>query len=225
MDQLQELHHRNERLHVDNHGVEAAYARWAPIYDVVFATWLKPGRRAGAIAASGTEGPILDVGVGTGLELPLFQPNTRVFGVDLSKPMLYQANRRVRRKRLAHVEGLACMDARRLAFQDSSFGCAVLMYVLTVTPEPTAILNEVARVIRPGGEIIVVGRVSPEASALVALEMWIGRHFGSQLGWRPHFPWKVIDDWLEGRTDMQLIERRQIAPFGLFTLTRIQRSL
>lgn len=117
------------------------------------------------------------------------------------------------------------MDGARLAFPDSSFGCAVLMFLLTVTPEPAAVLNEVARVVRPGGEIIMVGRISPEAPALAALEIWIGRHFAPQLGWRPHFPWAVIDDWLEGRRDMRLIERRRVAPCGMLTLTRVQRTI
>lgn len=115
------------------------------------------------------------------------------------------------------------MDACRLGFKDSSFGCAALMYVLSVTPEPAAILNEVARVVRPGGEIISIGRISPELPALAALEIWVGRRFGSQIGWRPHFPWKVFDDWLKSRADMRLVERRRIAPLGLFTLVRIQR--
>jgi len=72
------------------------------------------------------------VGVGTGLELPLFWPTASVVGVDLSAPMLHRANQRVRRQQLAHVEALACMDARRLGFKDQSFGCAVLMYVLNI---------------------------------------------------------------------------------------------
>ena len=120
----------------NNHAVETAYDRWAALYDTFYRTWLEPGRRAGAVAASQLAGPILDVGVGTGLELPMFRPDTRVFGVDLSEPMLRLALRRIRRERLRHVEGLACMDATRLAFPDASFACALMLYVLTVTPEP-----------------------------------------------------------------------------------------
>ena len=209
---------------VDDYDAESAYARWAPFYDLIFAKWLESGRRAGALAASQAGGPILDVGVGTGLDLPLFSPGVRVVGVDLSEPMLCRARHRVQRQRLAHVEGLACMDACRLGFEDKSFGCAVLMYILSVAPEPAAILDESARVVRPGGEIIVVNRVSREGSALAPLEMWIGRRLGSKIGWRPHFPWKVIDRWLESRSDVRLVERRRIGPLGLSTLVRIQRT-
>lgn len=218
-------HYEAARAPAEHYDAESAYARWAPFYDLIFSIWLEPGRRAAAAVASRSEGRILDVGVGTGLELPLFPATVRVVGVDLSEPMLHRANQRVQRQRLAQVEGLACMDACRLGFKDSSFGCAALMYVLSVTPEPAAILNEVARVVRPGGEIISIGRISPEHPALAALEIWVGRRFGSQIGWRPHFPWKVIDDWLKSRADMRLVERRRIPPLGLFTLTRIRRIL
>jgi len=224
MSEFRDPQDKSKPAPAEHYDAVGAYARWAPFYDLIFSIWLEPGRRAGVVAASQADAHILDVGVGTGLELPLFPPTVRVVGVDLSEPMLHRANDRVRRRRLAHVEGLVCMDASRLGFKDASFGCAVLMYVLSVTPRPAAILDEVARVLRPGGEIIVVGRVSPEASALVALEKWIGRRFGSQIGWRPHFPWKVIDDWIESRAGARLVERRRIAPLGLFTLTRIQLS-
>lgn len=223
MSEARDLYRDADRM-FDKEDIEAAYARWAPVYDFAFATLLRPGRSAAAVAASRADGPILDVGVGTGLELPLFQPHTRVFGVDLSEHMLRRAARRVRRERLAHVTGLARMDATRLAFPDSSFGCAVLPYVLTVAPEPEAMLDEIGRIVRPGGEIILVNHVSSEDVPLAALEAWLGRRFGSKLGWRPEFPWAVIGDWIDSRTDMRLLERRLLAPFGLFTLTRIQRT-
>lgn len=207
----------------DNCDVEAAYARWAPIYDLLFATLLQPGRRAAATVASSAEGLILDIGVGTGLELPMFQRHTLVFGVDLSEPMLRRAAGRVARERLAHVAGLGRMDATRLAFPDAAFACVVAPYMLTVVPEPQATLDELARVVRPGGEIVLVNHVSPEDSPLAAVESWIGRRVATKLGWRPKFPWAVIGDWIDARADMLLVERRLLPPLGLFTLTRIER--
>jgi phosphatidylethanolamine/phosphatidyl-N-methylethanolamine N-methyltransferase len=210
----------NEAL--DNCDVESAYARWAPIYDLTFTAVLKPGRRAAAAAASKADGPILDVGVGTGLELPMFDPDTKVFGVDLSEPMLRRAAKRVERERLEHVGGLSKMDATRMAFADASFACVVAPYVLTVAPEPEAMLDELARVVRPGGEIILVNHVSRKDDPLALLEAWLDR-VAPKLGWRPQFPWSIIGDWIDQRADMNLVERRLLAPFGLFTLIRIQR--
>ncbi|MEF3366508.1 class I SAM-dependent methyltransferase [Methylocystis sp. 9N] len=207
----------------DNCDVEAAYARWAPIYDLTFATLLKPGRRAAATAASKAQGPILDVGVGTGLELPLFDRHAQVFGVDLSEPMLRRAAQRVRRERLGNIAGLSKMDATRMAFADASFACVVAPYVLTVVPEPEALLDELARVLRPGGEIVLVNHVSGKDEAIALFEAWLDRHMAPKLGWRPQFPWSIIGDWIDENPQMKLVERRLLPPFGLFTLTRIAR--
>jgi phosphatidylethanolamine/phosphatidyl-N-methylethanolamine N-methyltransferase len=222
MSQARNLHEIDSAL--DNCRVEAAYARWAPIYDLTFATLLHPGRRAAAAAAAKTQGCILDVGVGTGLELPMFERDRRLFAVDLSEPMLRRAERRVRNEGLPHVAGLARMDATRLAFADETFGCVVAPYVLTVAPEPEAVLDELTRVVKPGGEIILVNHVSSDDAPLAELEAWLGRHVAPRIGWRPRFPWEIIGDWIAGRPDARLVERRPLPPFGLFTLTRIARA-
>jgi len=207
---------------IDNANVEEAYARWAPIYDLVFAAVMRPGRKAAAAAASRDGGRVLDVGVGTGLELPMFTRSTRLVGVDLSEPMLKRAQDRVSKEGLTNVEGLIKMDAMNLAFPDASFDCTVAPYVLTVVPDPQATLNELARVTRPGGEIVLVNHIGAESGPIAAIEGWMGRR-SADLGWRPEFPWSVVGDWIAGRDDIVLVERRKLAPLGLFTLARMAR--
>lgn len=207
---------------IDNANVEEAYARWAPVYDLVFAAIMKPGRKAAAAAASREGGLVLDVGVGTGLELPMFSRGTRLVGVDLSEPMLKRAQERVTKEGLANVEGLIKMDAMNLAFPDASFDCTVAPYVLTVVPDPHATLNELARVTKPGGEIVLVNHIGAEAGPIALIEGWMGRR-SADLGWRPEFPWSVVGDWIASRDDIVLVERRKLAPLGLFTLARMAR--
>jgi phosphatidylethanolamine/phosphatidyl-N-methylethanolamine N-methyltransferase len=208
---------------IENAHVEAAYARWAPVYDFTFELVMRQGRRAAAAAASRSGGAVLDVGVGTGLELPMFHPGTRLVGVDLSEPMLRRAAARVRREQLSNVDGLIVMDAMRLAFPDGCFDAVVAPYVLTVVPDPGATLDELLRVVKPGGEIVLVNHVGAGGGPIAAIEAWLGRRSAS-LGWRPEFPWAIIADWVAARDRARLVERRAIAPLGLFTLARILRT-
>lgn len=203
--------------------VVTAYDRWAPVYDLAFTAVMKPGRRA-AVAAVADAGPLLlDVGVGTGLELPMFPPAARVTGIDLAETMLRRAGDRVRRDGLRQVAGLAVMDATRLGFADGAFDGAVAPYVLSVVPDPHATLTEVARVVRPGGSIVLVNHFGAERGPLVPVEAWLGRRSAS-LGWHPQFPFDVLSVWLAGRPDVTLVERRTVAPLGLFTVVRLRKA-
>lgn len=205
-----------------NTDVEDAYARWAPIYDKVFTLTMRPGRTAAAAAINRIGGRVIDVGIGTGLELPMFDPSVRITGIDLSEPMLRIAQKRVDDLKLTNVEGLLVMDAMKLAFPDASFDAAVAPYVLTVVPEPERTLDEMARVVKPGGEIVLVNHIGAESGPIAAIEAWLGKRSAS-LGWRPQFPWSILGDWMARRPDIELLERRTLAPFGLFTLVRMKR--
>ena len=204
--------------------VVAAYGRWAPVYDLAFAAVMRAGRSAAAEAASRAAGPdglIIDVGVGTGLELPMFDTRSRIVGIDLSEPMLRGAQRRVRREGLANVDGLLVMDATRLAFPDGAFAAAVVPYVLTVVPDPHRMMDEVRRVVRPGGEIVLVNHFGAERGPVAAIEGWLGQRSAS-LGWHPQFPFEVLGSWIAATPGIRLLERRRIRPFGLFNLVRLQ---
>ncbi len=207
---------------VDNRSVEAAYARWAPIYDLVFDKVMDKGRRAGVAAAARAGRDILDVGVGTGLELPYFEPGANVVGIDLSEPMLRRARKRAADDGLAQVVGLCVMDATRLAFPEGRFDAVLSPYLITVVPDPERTLDEMLRVARPGGEIILVNHVAAEQGLRAGFERWLARQT-RHLGWRPDFPWEVIGDWAKRRPGVELLERRPLAPFGLFSLIRFRK--
>jgi phosphatidylethanolamine/phosphatidyl-N-methylethanolamine N-methyltransferase len=207
---------------LDNAHVKESYARWAPVYDFAFTLALRPGRKAAAAAASRIGGKVLDVGVGTGLELPMFDKKAEVTGVDLSEPMLRRAEERVRAKGLRNIGGLVVMDALRLAFPDAHFDAVVAPYVLTVVPEPQASLGEMARVVKPGGEIILVNHFGAGKGLIGRIEAFLQRR-SAKLGWRPQFPWAILGDWLAANPGVCLVERRKLAPLGLFTLTRIKK--
>ena len=202
--------------------VADAYARWAPVYDAAVALVMRPGRKAAAAAINRVGGRVIDVGIGTGLELPMFDSRVRITGIDLSEPMLNIARRRVADRKLSQVEALLVMDAMNLSFPDASFDAAVAPYVLTVVPDPERTLDEIARVVRPGGEIVLVNHIGAERGLIAAIEAWLGKR-SAALGWRPQFPWSILGNWIARRPDIELLERRQLAPVGLFTLVRLAR--
>lgn len=207
---------------ITNENVEAAYASWASKYDMVFTMVMKPGRLAAAEAVNRLGGRVLDVGVGTGLELPMFSNNVKITGVDLSDPMLQIARKRVADLKLTNVEDLRVMDAMNLEYADDSFDGAVAPYVITTVPDPVRTMDEMARVVRPGGEIIIVNHIGADSGPIAMIERFMEKR-AEKLGWRPQFPWEIIGDWIKSRPGLELVERRRLNPLGLFTIARIRK--
>src|SRR5260370_3094685 len=148
---------------IDREGVEKAYGRWAPVYDLVFGKVFDAGRQSTIAEADKIGGRILDVGVGTGLSLSDYSRSTKLCGVDISEPMLRRAQQRVRALGLTNVETLAVMDAQNLAFPDSFFDAVVAQYVITAVPDPEATLDDFIPVLKPGGELILVNPICAES--------------------------------------------------------------
>jgi phosphatidylethanolamine/phosphatidyl-N-methylethanolamine N-methyltransferase len=207
---------------IDIDTVAKAYARWAPVYDLVFGPVFERGRRAAIVAAERIGGRILEVGVGTGISLPDYAPGNRIVGVDISAAMLEKARERVIILGLSHVEALEVMDAERLAFPDGAFDVVVAQYVVTAVPNPEAALDEFARVLRPGGEIVILSRVGAEAGLRRTVEHWIAPT-ACRLGWRTEFPWERYARWAL-RSGVHLVERRAMPPLGHFSLIRFRKD-
>jgi phosphatidylethanolamine/phosphatidyl-N-methylethanolamine N-methyltransferase len=208
---------------LDKATVAKAYARWAPVYDLVFGAVFDRGRKAAIAAAERIGGRILDVGIGTGLSLTDYSSSNRVCGVDLSEPMLRKAQERVAAFSLANVEALAVMDAEKLGFPNAFFDVVVAQYVITVVPDPEATLDEFARVTKPGGEIILVNHIGAEEGLRKAFERWFAP-MARRLGWRPEFPWARLSRWAERAEGIRVIERRPMPPLGHFSLVRFGKD-
>ncbi len=211
------------QIDLDKETISKAYAHWAPIYDLVFGAVFERGRNAAIAAAERIGGRILEVGVGTGISLPAYSRTCRLCGVDISEPMLQRARERVASHNLTNVEGLWVMDAEHLNFPDASFDVVVAQYVITTVPNPEATLDEFARVLRPGGEIILVSRVGAEAGLRRALEHWFAPA-ARKLGWRTEFAWQRYERWAGQTHVVRLIERRAVPPFGHFSLIRFGKD-
>ena len=198
--------------------VTASYRRWAPVYDATFGAFTRAGRRRAVAAVNDRGGSVLEVGVGTGLALPWYAADVRVTGIDYSAEMMAKARAKVEAMELEHVVALRRMDARALDFPDDSFDTVVAMHVISVVPEPERVVAEMARVCRPGGEVLILGHFLHERGALG----FLGRRLAplaDQLGWHPDFPMTPVLSC----DRLELTERTASPPFGMFTRLRLRK--
>ena len=167
-------------------------------------------------------GAFFEVGVGSGISLPDYTRKNKLVGIDLSEPMLRRAHERVAELGLGNVETLAVMDAERMALPDRSFDVVVAQFVITAVPKPEATLNEFVRVIRPGGEIVLVNHIGAEDGPRRMFELCFAP-IARRLGWRPEFRFGRLADWAAGHGGVRLLEHRPMPPLGHFSLIRFER--
>ncbi len=203
--------------------MEKAYARWAPVYDVLCGPVFLNGRRAAASAARAVGGRILEIGVGTGLSFDDYDDTTEITGIDISEPMIARARERAKSGRYPFVKELSVMDAHDLGYPDASFDCVVAQFVITLVEDPERVLSECARVLRPGGQIILVNHLYSERGLAAAVERLLAQK-AHMVGLRPEFPFQRLAAWAQKHGGAELVERRKLKPFGVYTLVRFQRA-
>ncbi len=209
---------------LDKSIVETAYARWAPIYDAVCGPVMVKGRRAAAAAARAIGGKILEVGVGTGLSFDDYDRSTEITGIDMSAPMLEKARAKMASGKYPFVKGAHQMDAHHMTFEDATFDCVVAQFVITLVANPEQVLSECHRVVKPGGRIILVNHLYSEVGVAAAVERWAAQKTRG-LGLRPEFPFARLQAWAQSNESTTLVERRKVAPFGIYTLVCFERTL
>jgi len=208
---------RERHTALDADSVRAAYRRWAGVYDTVFGGVSAFGRRRAVEAVNALPGiHVLEVGVGTGLALPLYSSAKRITGIDLSKEMLAFARSRVKSDGLTNVEALLEVDAEATGLEVGSFDIAVAMFVASVVPNPRLLLAEMRRVVRPGGHLLFVNHFAAERGP----RWWVERALAPasrKLGWHPDFS----HDALLPADDQARAQFSSVPPLGLFTLVSL----
>ena len=209
---------------LDGRTVERAYRLWAPVYDLACGAVFERARRAAAEAAAAGGGRILEIGIGTGLSMEHYRrPGIELSGIDLSNEMLARARRRLASGRHPHVRQLEVMDAHALDFPDGYFESAVAQFVITLVARPEQVLSECARVVRPGGQIILVSHFYSERGLAARVERAAAAHL-RRFGLRPEFPLARLRRWAETDGRAELVECRKVGLFGSYTLVRFRRK-
>jgi len=202
------------RAPMDADDVLTAYKRQAGTYDGLFGLVSRTARRAAVDAVNAAPGEqVLEVGVGTGLALPMYSSAKRVTGIDLSGDMLIKARHRAAALGLHNVDALLEMDAQATEFADAQFDIAVAMFVASVVPKPRLLVAELRRVVKPGGKILFVNHFAQDGGIV----WWCERAMApasALLGWHPDFRLGHIF----GPEDMAAARITPMKPWGLFRL-------
>lgn len=167
--------------------VKRAYKLYAPAYDFVFDWIFHPGREAAIRLLDAKRGHhILEVGIGTGLNLPLYPRHCRVTGIDLSEEMLEKAQEKVVDLRLGNVT-LKAMDATVMDLGENEFDSAVATYTISAVPDPVAVLREMKRVVKTGGNLIMLNHFRSQRPVIGRLEDLVAP-VCTRLGWKSNLP-------------------------------------
>ena len=203
---------------MDMTAVQKAYARWAPHYDLSFGVVSDIGRRRAVEHINsllpGTR--VLETGVGTGLALPMYAGHLQVTGVDISPDMLERARERSKHA-AARVELIPC-DAGAMPFEDNTFDVATAMYIMSVVPDPQAVLREMWRTLKPGGEIVIVNHFASTGSVLSLLEA-VTAPVCRFIGWHSRFPVETVLEGVPVRPEADI----KLPPLGMFRMLRFRK--
>ncbi len=195
------------------------YDSYAKIYDRLFGrVFDAPRKRAVEWLAAQPGERVLEVGVGTGIALPMYGPGPLVVGVDFSLGMLLQARQCIAAHGLRDAHILR-MDAMRMAFPDSSFDALMAAYVVTAVPDHRRLLAEMVRVCRPGGRIVIVNHLH-HRNRLIAFGQRILSPITQRLGWRTDLS---LEDVLAG-TPIEVVRVTTVPPFGLWYLVECRNT-
>jgi phosphatidylethanolamine/phosphatidyl-N-methylethanolamine N-methyltransferase len=159
-------------IEAENAFVERVYDKIASIYDLAYGPILQPGRRRAMALMNPAPGTrVLEVGVGTGLNLSLYPRHCDVTGIDFSSLMLVKAEERNVREGLR--ARLFQMDAADLRFPDNAFDVVYAPYLISVVPDPATVVREMRRVCRPGGRIVILNHFRSRSAVLSRIERWL----------------------------------------------------
>lgn len=193
---------------------ERAYGHYARIYDLLFDRLLQPGRRAAVAALAPAAGDrVLEIGIGTGLSVPLYPTGCRITGIDLSREMLQEAEKKRPTAYPAHDLRLLRMDATSLEFPDDAFDRVLASYVLSTVPEPDRTLAEILRVCRPGGRVVILNHFRSGFPPFAVLERLL-----SPLTWHLGFRLDLPRETVTRSAGLELVGSRGVNVLRLWTL-------
>jgi len=203
-----------------NQTIMARYQRAASWYDLVYGPILQPGRKAAIQALALEPGDrVLEVGVGTGLSLSLYPRAVELTGIDLSQEMLAKARVRAADQRPGSVTEFLEMDGQQMGFRDDSFDAVLAMYIVGVAADSAALLNEICRVCKPSGTIVIVNHFHSRNPVCAAYNRLL-KPLSRLISQRPHMP---LREFLQ-HANLELESRTRANMFRYSTVLKCRNA-
>ncbi len=196
------------------------YSDFSGMYDRVF-TRVFASRIETVVSGLGIEpgARVLEVGVGTGLSLDSYPEHCHVTGIDVSEDMLERARKKLDPEAHAHIK-LECMDAMDLPFEDGSFDYVTAFHVVTVVPDPRRLVQEMARICKADGDVVIINHFSSQRRAVRAVVNMVDP-LTRRLGWSTRL---ALDEVL-GKRSLRLKNRYKTSPWSLFTVVEARKEV
>ncbi len=204
---------------MDLAAIQKAYSRWAPHYDLSFGKISDAARCRAVAEINKKPGRVLEVGVGTGLALPLYAPDMRVCGLDISEEMLKRARARADEFGMRNIEALEARDARNNGYESDSFDTVTAMYIMSVVPEPRKVMEEMTRVLKPGGDMFILNHFSAD-SGVIAIAEKVFAPVCRVIGWHSEFPIETV----MGVPGLAFVNKEKLKPLGIFSLLHFRKE-
>ncbi|MCF6154194.1 MAG: class I SAM-dependent methyltransferase [Candidatus Brocadia sp.] len=199
--------------------IKKVYSFYSWIYDAFFGKIFEHGRySAFHMMNVKPNETILEVGVGTGLSLPLYPKDARVVGIDISQEMLDKAESKKQYYHLSNVN-LYVMDASSMTFADNSFDKVIASHVITVVPDPLHTLKEIKRVCKKGGEIFILNYTGCNNKLISRFEKFISP-FRDKVGLGKHID---LDELLLD-TRLSILCEQRVNFWGMCRLIKCKNS-
>jgi phosphatidylethanolamine/phosphatidyl-N-methylethanolamine N-methyltransferase len=207
---------------MNKNGIEKVYKQYSAVYDKIFGRVYENGRNEAVkmISLKGQE-KILEVGVGTGISLTKYPKDVGIVGIDLSKEMLDKAKERVDKYGLHNVE-LRIENAEEMSFAQNQFDKVIIMYVLSVTPNPERLIDKAFSVCKEGGEVIIVNHFSKRRALRKLANYDFLQRIERRVGFRIHFPMDKYIHYINnmGYTSVDV----KAVNYGLSRIIRVKKE-
>ena len=202
-----------QEVNMNLESLERVYTNYSSVYDQTFGKAFNQSREFAVRGLPITPNDeVLEVGVGTGIALPLYPKHCKITGIDLSEGMLKVAQERIDEHQLNHVT-LQRMDAGQMDFEDNSFDLVMAAYVVTAVPDYRKVVSEMIRVCRPGGRIVMLNHFSNGNRLIAAVEKLISP-MCQRIGFRTDLS---LNHVLKG-TSLQVAKKEKMNPLRFWYL-------